>query len=256
MKNKILVIEDDRAISELLCMNLEAAGYETVAAYDGEEAQRLLLWQEDADLAVVDIMLPGKDGFALMEDFKKKELPVLYLTAKDDVASKVKGLKLGAEDYMVKPFEMLELLVRIEKVLERTGRAKKVLTVRNILVDMQSHQVYKDGLPVSLKPMEYDLFVLLLQNKNIALGREELLKRVWGENYLGESRTVDVHIGQLRKSWNFMMRSGRSRNLDTVWRNKDEAVETNGTSYAGNAIMCPDPSGNAKSLYHRKTKPQ
>ena len=122
MKNKILVIEDDRAISELLCMNLEAAGYETVAAYDGEEAQRLLLWQEDADLAVVDIMLPGKDGFALMEDFKKKELPVLYLTAKDDVASKVKGLKLGAEDYMVKPFEMLELLVRIEKVLERTGQ--------------------------------------------------------------------------------------------------------------------------------------
>ena len=124
MKNKILVIEDDRAISELLCMNLEAAGYETVAAYDGEEAQRLLLWQEGADLAVVDIMLPGKDGFALMEDFKKKELPVLYLTAKDDVASKVKGLKLGAEDYMVKPFEMLELLVRIEKVQERTGRAK------------------------------------------------------------------------------------------------------------------------------------
>ena len=212
MKNKILVIEDDRAISELLCMNLEAAGYETVAAYDGEEAQRLLLWQEDADLAVVDIMLPGKDGFALMEDFKKKELPVLYLTAKDDVASKVKGLKLGAEDYMVKPFEMPEYPTafvqerfeqinssRIEKVLERTGRAKKVLTVRNILVDMQSHQVYKDGLPVSLKPMEYDLFVLLLQNKNIALGREELLKRVWGENYLGESRTVDVHIGQLRK---------------------------------------------------------
>ena len=185
--------------AELLCMNLEAAGYETVAAYDGEEAQRLLLWQEDADLAVVDIILPGKDGFALMEDFKKKELPVLYLTAKDDVASKVKGLKLGAEDYMVKPFEMLELLVRIEKVLERTGRAKKVLTVRNILVDMQSHQVCKDGFPVSLKPMEYDLFVLLLQNKNIALGRKELLKRVWGENYLGESRTVDVHIGQLRK---------------------------------------------------------
>ena len=185
--------------AELLCMNLEAAGYETVAAYDGEEAQRLLLWQEDADLAGGDITLPGKDGFALMEDFKKKELPVLYLTAKDDVASKVKGLKLGAEDYMVKPFEMLELLVRIEKVLERTGRTKKVLTVRNILVDMQSHQVYKDGFPVSLKPMEYDLFVLLLQNKNIALGREELLKRVWGEDYLGESRTVDVHIGQLRK---------------------------------------------------------
>lgn len=199
MKNKILVIEDDRAISELLCMNLDAAGYETVAAYDGEEAQRLLLWNEDADMAVVDIMLPGKDGFSLMEDFRSKEIPVIYLTAKDDVASKVKGLKLGAEDYMVKPFEMLELLVRIEKVLERTGRAKKILTIRDIVVDIQSHQVSKNGVPVNLKPMEYDLFVLLLQNKNIALGREELLKRVWGEAFLGESRTVDVHIGQLRK---------------------------------------------------------
>ena len=99
MKNKILVIEDDRAISELLCMNLEAAGYETVAAYDGEEAQRLLLWHEDADMAVVDIMLPGKDGFALMEDFKKKDIPVIYLTAKDDVTSKVKGLKLGCWNF-------------------------------------------------------------------------------------------------------------------------------------------------------------
>ena len=191
MKNKILVIEDDRAISELLCMNLTIAGYETVAAYDGIEAQRLLLWNEDADLAVVDIMLPGRDGFALMEDFRAKNLPVIYLTAKDDVASKVKGLKLGAEDYMVKPFEMLELLVRIEKILERTGRAKRILTIKN--------QILKDGIPVNLKPLEYDLFILLLQNKNIALGREELLKRVWGEEYLGESRTVDVHIGQLRK---------------------------------------------------------
>ena len=149
MKNKILVIEDDRAISELLCMNLTIAGYETVATYDGIEAQRLLLWNEDADLAVVDIMLPGKDGFALMEDFRAKNLPVIYLTAKDDVASKVKGLKLGAEDYMVKPFEMLELLVRIEKILERTGRAKRILTIKNIQADLQSHQILKDGIPVT-----------------------------------------------------------------------------------------------------------
>ena len=196
---KILVLEDEANIRSFVVINLNRAGYETIEAGTGEEALEQLRLNPDVRVALLDIMLPGKDGFALMEDFKKKELPVLYLTAKDDVASKVKGLKLGAEDYMVKPFEMLELLVRIEKVLERTGRAKKVLTVRNILVDMQSHQVYKDGLPVSLKPMEYDLFVMLLQNKNIALGREELLKRVWGENYLGESRTVDVHIGQLRK---------------------------------------------------------
>ena len=170
------------------------------------------------------------------------------------MASKVKGLKLGAEDYMVKPFEMLELLVRIEKVLERTGRARKVLTIRNIMVDVQSHQVLKDGIPVNLKPMEYDLFVLLLQIKHCLGGR--LLKRVWGEGYLGESRTVDVHIGQLRKNWNFMMRSGRSRSLDTVWRNRYEAVETNSDSYAGNLIVRVDPSGGIKHLCHRKPKPE
>lgn len=199
MKNKVLIIEDDLAISELLCMNLNAAGYETAAAYDGEEAQRLLVWHQDADLALVDIMLPGKDGFALMEDFKKKKIPVIYLTAKGDVTSKVKGLKLGAEDYMVKPFEVLELLVRIEKVLERTGRAKKILTVRDVEVDLNKHQVMKKGVHVSLKPMEYDLLVLLLQNRNVALSREDILSRVWGSDYLGESRTVDVHVGQLRK---------------------------------------------------------
>lgn len=199
MNNKILVIEDDRAISELLCMNLNAAGYETAAAYDGEEARRLLLWHEAASLALVDIMLPKRDGFELMEDFRKKHLPVIYLTAKDDVVSKVRGLRLGAEDYMVKPFEMLELLVRIEKVLERTGRARRMLEIRDIQVDLVRHQVTKNGVIVNLKPMEYDLFVLLLQNRNIALGREEILRRVWGEEFLGESRTVDVHIGQLRK---------------------------------------------------------
>ena len=199
MNNKILVIEDDRAISELLCMNLNAAGYETAAAYDGEEARSLLLWHEAASLALVDIMLPKRDGFELMEDFRKKHIPVIYLTAKDDVVSKVRGLRLGAEDYMVKPFEMLELLVRIEKVLERTGRARRMLEIRDIQVDLVRHQVTKNGVIVSLKPMEYDLFVLLLQNRNIALGREEILRRVWGEEFLGESRTVDVHIGQLRK---------------------------------------------------------
>lgn len=199
MKNTILVIEDDPAISELLVMNLNAAGYETMTACDGEEVQRLLMGHQAADLALVDVMLPGKDGFALMEDFRRKKLPVIYLTAKGDVASKVRGLKLGAEDYMVKPFEVLELLVRIEKVLERTGRARRYLSIKDVQVDLQKHQVKKDGRIVSLKPMEYDLLVLLLRNRNVALGREEILNRVWGEDFLGESRTVDVHIGQLRK---------------------------------------------------------
>ena len=195
---KILIVDDEKPICDLIDLNLSAAGYFCKSVQDGMKAIELIE-KETFDLILLDIMLPGVDGFDIMEYIRPLKIPVIFITAKGDVKDRVKGLRLGAEDYMVKPFEMLELLVRIEKVLERTGRAKKVLTVRNILVDMQSHQVYKDGLPVSLKPMEYDLFVLLLQNKNIALGREELLKRVWGENYLGESRTVDVHIGQLRK---------------------------------------------------------
>lgn len=199
MKNKILVIEDDTAISELLCMNLSAAGYRTAAAFDGDEAELLIREHPDADLALVDIMLPGKDGFELMEGFMRKRLPVIFLTAKGDVSSKVKGLKLGAEDYMVKPFEILELLVRIEKVLERTGRAKKMLEFADITVDTVKHQVVKGREQISLKPMEYDLLVLLLQNQNVALSREEILNRVWGSDYMGETRTVDVHIGQLRK---------------------------------------------------------
>lgn len=199
MKNKILVVEDDLAISELICMNLEAAGYDTLAVFDGEAVERLLQKKETADLALVDIMLPGKDGFSLMEKFREAEVPVIYLTAKGDVASKVRGLKLGAEDYLVKPFEVLELLVRMEKVLDRTGRARKELRIKDVSVDLVRHEVQKHGKTISLKPMEYDLLVLFLQNRNVALSREEILRRVWGEDYLGESRTVDVHVGQLRK---------------------------------------------------------
>ena len=160
-------------------------------------AYKIMIVDDEPD--ILDVMLPDGDGFSLMDDFNEKNLPVIYLTAKDDVASKVKGLKLGAEDYMVKPFEMLELLVRIEKGLERTGRAKKILEIRDVKVDLEKHQVTKKGVAVNLKPMEYDLLVLLLQNRNIALGREEILRRVWGTEFLGESRTVDVHVGQLRK---------------------------------------------------------
>ena len=180
-------------------MNLEAAGYDTLAVFDGEAVERLLQKKETADLALVDIMLPGKDGFSLMEKFREAEVPVIYLTAKGDVASKVRGLKLGAEDYLVKPFEVLELLVRMEKVLDRTGRARKELRIKDVSVDLVRHEVQKQGKTISLKPMEYDLLVLFLQNRNVALSREEILRRVWGEDYLGESRTVDVHVGQLRK---------------------------------------------------------
>ena len=199
---KIYIIEDDENIRNLLKIALEGFGFEAEGFETAEEGLERIR-QECPSMAIFDWMLPGMDGVTAIRQIRQTEgisgLPIMLLTAKEKELDKVVGLDCGADDYMVKPFEMLELLVRIEKVLERTGRARKVLTIRNIMVDVQSHQVLKDGIPVNLKPMEYDLFVLLLQNKNIALGREELLKRVWGEDYLGESRTVDVHIGQLRK---------------------------------------------------------
>lgn len=202
---KILVIEDDAAISELICMNLEAAGYETLAIFDGNQAAEALTKGEckGAALALVDVMLPGKDGFELMADLQNAQIPVIYLTAKDDVISKVHGLKAGAEDYIVKPFEVLELLVRIEKILKRTGRGREKIIVKDVVIDLKEHSVIKSGEKINLKPMEYELLVMLAQNKNVALSREDLLGRLWGVDYVGETRTVDVHIGQLRKKLDF-----------------------------------------------------
>ncbi len=202
---KILVIEDDNPISELICMNLEAAGYCPVPVDDGLKAQKLLQngQADDAALALVDIMLPGKDGFALMEDLQKVRIPVIYLTAKADVLSKVHGLKSGAEDYIVKPFEILELLVRMEKVLERTGRGRTQIQIKDVTIDLKKHRVTRGDREISLKPMEYGLLVTLAGSRNVAFSREELLNRVWGTDYMGETRTVDVHIGQLRRKLDF-----------------------------------------------------
>lgn len=199
MKNRILVVEDDSSISELICMNLTVAGYEAVPVYDGDSVVQTLEENRGFDLALLDVMLPGKDGFELMPLMKQRGIPVIYLTAKADVGSKIKGLKSGAEDYIVKPFEILELLVRVEKVLERTGRQKDIITVGDVQISLSEHQVLKNGEQVSLKPLEYDLLVLLAKNKNVAFTREQLLNQVWGSDYLGETRTIDVHIGQLRK---------------------------------------------------------
>lgn len=199
MANRILVVEDDTAISELICMNLEVTGYEVVPVLDGNEVEGTLEKEEDFDLALLDIMLPGKDGFELLGVMKKYGIPVIYITAKADVNSKIKGLRSGAEDYIVKPFEVLELLVRVEKVLERTRKQKEIIQVKDLEIHLSEHKVTRNGQTVSLKLMEYDLLVLLAKNKNVAFTREQMLNEVWGSNYLGETRTIDVHIGQLRR---------------------------------------------------------
>ena len=199
LRNRILVAEDDEAISKIIVKNLTATGYQATAFFAGLEAARALEKDPDYDLALLDIMLPGLDGFELMPYMQHYRIPVIYLTAKADIESKLHGLKGGAEDYIVKPFEVLELLVRIEKVLERAGKLKGILYAAGLEIDTNERTVKRNGELITLKPMEFDLLVMLAKNKNIALTREKLLFGVWGANYVGETRTVDVHIAQIRK---------------------------------------------------------
>lgn len=199
MKNRILIVEDDFDISDIIAMNLQYSGYEYVAIDDGTKAANYLSKDHSFDLAVLDIMLPGIDGFALMEYMQKYKIPVLYLTAKDDISSKIRGLRDGAEDYLVKPFEVLELLVRIEKILYRAGKFNKVLKFRDIVIDQETRTITKNGNIVMLQPIEYDLLLTLIRHKNCSLCRERLLSEIWGYAYTGTTRTVDTHISSLRR---------------------------------------------------------
>lgn len=199
MKNRILVVEDDPAISEAIALNLMLSEYDTVTLDDGDKVIAYLREDHSFDLALLDVMIPGPDGFALMAHLRPYNIPVLYLTAKVDLASKIKGLTIGAEDYIVKPFEMLELLVRIEKILARTGKLNSVLRYKTITVDLQKRTIQKDGDPVLLQPLEFDLLAKLLKFKNCTLSRDRLLNEVWGFDFAGGTRTVDIHVAHLRK---------------------------------------------------------
>ena len=199
MKARILVIEDEMSINDLLCMNLEIAGYETVGYLDGNEAYEAIIQDHAFQCALVDIMLPGRDGYSLLPKLKQYEIPVIFLTAKGDIASKIKGLKDGAEDYIVKPFETVELLARIEVVLRRKHKSNNTIHYGDITMNIDEHTVKKGDDYVSLTPKEFDILAFFLQNQDIALTRERLLATVWGYEFMGETRTVDIHVQQIRK---------------------------------------------------------
>ncbi len=199
LKNKVLIVEDDEAIANMIAMNLRVADYDTTIFYDGMAAFKDISNNHNYDIAILDVMLPGLDGFSLLPVISSYNIPVIFLTAKDDLASKLQGLKGGAEDYIVKPFEMLELMVRIEKILARTNKLSNTINILDLEINFDEHTVRKNGTEVVLKPMEFELLAVLARNKNIAISREKLLNMVWGMDFVGETRTVDVHIGQLRK---------------------------------------------------------
>lgn len=208
---QILVVEDEHSISNLIKVNLTRAGYACDCVYDGLAAVDMLD-KKPYDLVLLDIMLPGADGYEVMDYIAPLEIPVIFLTAKAAVADRVKGLRMGADDYLTKPFEIIELLARVESVLRRYHKTEQVLTEGDLVIDTASRTVTKKGETISLTKKEFDLLLLFVRNKNIALYRETIYERIWGGEYMGDSRTVDLHVQRMRK------KAGLEEQIQTVYR--------------------------------------
>lgn len=195
---RILAVDDERPIAELLRLSLQRAGYQCVCAYDGLQAADLIE-KESFDLILLDIMLPGIDGFELMDYIRTTGTPVIFLTAKNAVNDRVKGLRMGAEDYMVKPFDVLELLARVDGVLRRHGKLQTELRAGDITVNTLSMQVTKNGVMIPLTRKEYEVLLLFAQNPGIVLSKNTIYERVWGGEYPESTRTVELHIQRMKK---------------------------------------------------------
>jgi len=207
----ILIVEDEKAISNLIYINLSDEGYRCACAFDGKQAADLIE-KENYDLILLDIMLPEIDGYELLEYIKPLGVPVIFITAKGSVSDRIKGLKQGADDYLVKPFQIGELIARVEAVLRRYGKSEKQIVCADVLINTDSRQVTQSGQMVDLTVKEFDLLLYLIRNKNVALYRDRLYEAVWGETFLGETRTLDSHIQRLRK------KLGWEERIKTVFR--------------------------------------
>ncbi|MCR5214992.1 MAG: response regulator transcription factor [Eubacterium sp.] len=195
---KILIVEDEKPISNLIRLSLKNVGYNCDTAYDGATAADLI--DENVyDLILLDVMLPEIDGFELMEYIKPLGVPVIFLTAMDKLQDRVKGLKMGAEDYIVKPFEVAELIARVEVVLRRYNKTEEIFELNGLVVDAASMSVRRDGKEINLTPKEFDLLLLFLRTPNTALYRENIYEKVWGGELEYGSKTVDLHVQRLRK---------------------------------------------------------
>lgn len=208
---KILIVDDEKPICDLIDLNLSASGYRCKSVQDGLMAIDLIE-KEVFDLILLDIMLPGADGYDIMEYIRPLKIPVIFITAKHEVKDRVKGLKLGADDYLVKPFDVVELIARVEAVLRRYQKGEKLLSAGEITVDVESRKVTRAGKPVELTNKEFGLLVLFMKNQNVALFRETLYEKVWEGEYFGDSRTLDLHVQRLRR------KLGWEQNLVAVYK--------------------------------------
>lgn len=195
---KILIVDDEKSICDLIDINLTAAGYCCKSVQDGMKAVDMIE-QEPFDLILLDVMLPGVNGYDIMEYIRPLKIPVIFITARQEVKDRVRGLKAGAEDYLVKPFEVVELVARVEVVLRRFNKAAQCLEAGDVVVDMEARKVTKAGRTIVLTNKEYGLLVLFIQNKNVALFKETLYEKVWGDEYMADSRTLELHVQRLRR---------------------------------------------------------
>lgn len=201
--NKILIVEDEKAISDLIKIELETQGYKCECVEDGEIAANYIE-EKNYDLILLDIMLPKIDGNELLEYIKEtKEIPTIFITAKSQTEDKIKGLNNGADDYITKPFEIEELIARVQAVLRRYNKVNDIIKIENIEVNIVARIVKNQNQKVELTPKEFDLLVLLIQNRGVALYREIIFEKVWGEEIEFETRTLDLHIQRLRKKLNW-----------------------------------------------------
>ncbi len=206
---EILIVEDERPINDLIKFNLELVGHVCTQVFDGEDGLREAL-KNKYDLIMLDVMLPKYSGFEIMEYIENT--PVIFVTAKSSTPDKIQGLRLGADDYISKPFDILELVERVKAVLRRTKADAEIYEFDDIRIEFDSRRVFKGGTEVDLKPKEFDLLEALVNNRNLALSREKLLRLVWEFDYEGDTRTVDVHIQRLRQ------KLGIAERIQTVYK--------------------------------------
>ena len=201
--NSILIVEDEESISDLIKIELESQGYKCDVANDGELAFDYID-NKNYDLILLDIMIPKIDGYEILEYIKmSKELPAIFITAKSQTKDKIKGLREGADDYITKPFEIEELIARIEAVLRRYNKARDIIKIDNVEINISAREVKVNNNKVELTPKEFDLLVLLVKNTGNVLYREIIFEKVWGEELEFETRTLDLHIQRLRKKLNW-----------------------------------------------------
>ena len=205
----ILIAEDERSINDLIRLNLSLVGHTCVQVFDGKEALAKAT-QNAYDLLILDVMLPEMSGFDIISHLAGT--PVIFVTAKNGIDDRLRGLKLGADDYIVKPFEILELVERVKAVLRRTKTESVSFVFDDIRVELDNRRVYKNGFLVDLKPKEMDLLEAFINNRNLALTREKLISLVWNFDYEGDTRTVDVHVQRLRQ------KLGIAHRLQTVYK--------------------------------------